>query len=433
MGRIGRARVRTFRDAGGLSMRAHHHAGASARLDTAFARESAEKEMHHANQTTKQPSTRKPRSRPTQKKQAKRTKGAQDTASNDHVDDVEDIVPDEMPTEHEPLFELSERHPRFGHRMASKRKRGKKGSGGSGVTDADASDDSVGADDYSIGVDAQNAEMLAELMLCASADDSGGTADHEGTEEARRFDRMASLESDADADADVDAFRPRQGGNDALRDASRHPRPTLVRTNAAQTIGHGLVSRPSAEPKATREWAEAALGALVRRNLRDPLATLHIPPLGGAAFAQRPTSAGKVDVLPAAARIMQRFLAHQAAGSEGSTTLAKTRSDESAVTTVARSVVRSSVGSVGASKHDNAKAAPFAATVEAARQSLVNSSTAQGLKPVPRDKLGHEQELFNLTVVLFHLALHTPRRHLQLGAVQARRRMLNRRLSVADA
>jgi hypothetical protein len=98
------------------------------------------------------------------------------------------------------------------------------------------------------------------------------------------------------------------------------------------------------------------------------------------------------------------------------------------------------VAGVNLSKHHNAKATPYAATVEAARQRLMNSTTAQGLKPVSRDKLGHEQELFNLTVVLFksgfhtpplHLALHTPRRHLQLGAVQARRRMLNRRLTAA--
>jgi hypothetical protein len=369
-----------------------------------------------------------------QKKPAKRTKGARDTASSDPVDDIEEIVPDEMAAEHEPLFELSEHHPRFGHRMASKRKRGKKGGGGSSVIDADASDDSVAEDDYSIGVDAQNAEMLGELMLCASADDSGGTENHEGTEEERRFDQMASWESGAGAGAGADTFRPHPGGDDTQRGASRHPAHASLRTGAAETFGQGLESRPYTEPKASREWAEAALGALVHRNLCDPLATLQIPPVSGAASTRRSPSASKVNVLPAAARIMQRYLAQQAAESRRHPTLAKTRSDRSGTTTAARPAASSrvdGVAGVNLSKHHNAKATPYAATVEAARQRLMNSTTAQGLKPVSRDKLGHEQELFNLTVVLFHLALHTPRRHLQLGAVQARRRMLNRRLTAA--
>ena len=377
-------------------MRAHQHAGASARLDTAFARESAEKERHHANQTpppTKQPNTRKPRQRPTQRKQAKRTKGAHEATSSDHldgvagVDGVEETVHDETPTEHDRLFELSEHHPRFGHRMASKRKRGKKG-GGSGVTDADGSDDSVGEDDYSIGVDAQNADMLAELMLCANADDSGGTEDHEGTEEERRFDRMASAETDAGA-------HPA-----AIKGAKTTPTPFSMGKSAP--FGRAVASQTSNEPKATREWAEAALGALVHRNLRDASSTRLIPPLGSATSTQRTPSTAKVNVLPAAARIMQRYLAHQAAVSGSRPTRAAMRSDVST------------------------------ATVEAARQRLVNGSAAQGLKPVPQDKLGHEQALFNLTAVLFHLSLHTPRRHLQLGAVQARRRLLNKRLTAAD-
>lgn len=416
-------------------MRTTHHPGASAVLDMAYARESAEKEAHHHNQTTKQPGTRRPRQRPTQKKQAKRTKGAQETAAPDHVDDIEDIVPDQMPTEYESLFELSEHHPRFGHRMASKRKRGRKGGGGgTGVTDADGSDDSVGEDDYSVGVDEQNAEMLAELVLCAGSDDSGGTDNHEGTEEERRFDRLASIESDM--------AKPDQGVPGAFGNASRHPAPALLRPSAAELGGRGFGSRQSAEPKASREWAEAALITLAQRNLSDPSAAPQIPPRAGAAAPQRPTSAGKVNVLPAAARVMQRFLAHQATVSGSPAANSKARPAEVAAVAGGRRVARSGVsgqankpaasGDASARTGNNAFAVPYAATVEAVRQRLVDSSIAQGVTPVPREKLGHTQELFNLTVVLFHLALHTPRRHLQLGAVRARRRILNQRLKGAD-
>lgn len=415
-------------------MRAHHHAGASARLDTAFAQASAEKETHHANQPAKQLSTRQPRQRPTQKKQAKRTKGAHDTLSIDPVDGIEDIVPDEMPTEHEPLFELSEHHPRFGHRMASKRRRGKKGSGGYGVTDADASDDSVGEDDYSIGVDAENADMLAELVLCASADDSGGTENHEGTEEERRFGRMASLEADARAHPAMEnhakARKPHQGGNDALPGALPHRAATSLRPGAAGTFGRSPTSRQPAEPRADLEWAEAALGALVQRNLRDPSAMLHIPQLGGTASTPCTPSVAKVNVLPAASRVMQRFLAHQRIASAGAPQPAKARHEGYAITASERRATPRGVG--GVSNRIEANTAPYAATVDAVRLRLIENGIAQGVKPIPHEKLGHEQMLFNLTVVLFHLALHTPRRHLQLGAVQARRSILNRRLTAAE-
>lgn len=413
-------------------MRTTHHAGASAMLDIAYARESAEKEAHHHNQTTKQPGTRRPRQRPTQRKQTKRTKGAQEMQAHDHVDDIEDIVPDQMPTEYESLFELSEHHPRFGHRMASKRKRGKKGGGGTGVTDADASDDSVAEDDYSIGVDAQNAEMLAELMLCAGSDDSGGTDNHEGTEEERRFDRLASIESET--------AQPQQG-SDASFGQSRHPAPALVRPTGAERAGRGFGPRSNAEPKASREWAEAAFIALVQRNLADPATSLQIPARAGAASPQRATPAGNINVLPAAARVMQRFLAHQATVSSSTAANTRTRLAEPPAPGT-RPANRGGIGAVSrkaapaddasAPTRNDALAVPYAATIEAVRQRLVDNSTVHGIEPIPRDKLGHTQELFNLTVVLFHLALHTPRRHLQLGAVRARRRILNRRLIGAD-
>ncbi|MGI4857978.1 MAG: hypothetical protein ACRYHA_13915 [Janthinobacterium lividum] len=123
--------------------------------------------------------------------------------------------------------------------------------------------------------------------------------------------------------------------------------------------------------------------------------------------------ADKVNVLPAAARVMQRFLMHQAARAGGMGNTGGT-------------------GGANASPRTGLPPLPFAATVEAVRQRLVDSSAAQGVKPVPRDRLCHEQEFYNLTVVLFTLSLHTPRLHLQLGAARARRRMLDRRLNGAE-
>ncbi|WP_347556977.1 hypothetical protein [Robbsia sp. KACC 23696] len=399
-----------------------HHAGASARLDLAYERESAEKEAHHHNKQTKQPNARKPRPRPLQKKRSKRTDGAQDMAGSEHADDIEAIVQDEMPTEFESLYELSENHPRFGHRMGSKRRRGKKGGGGTGVTGTDSGDDSVESDDYSIGIDEQSAEMLADLVLCAGSDDSGSTENHEGTEEERRFARMDSFE--------VDMAAPQDTRTGAQADATRHALPGALRTSGSEPAARGFAARANVEPKATREWAEAALLALVQRNRPEAVETLQLVQPAGSTSVTRPTRGGKVNVLPAAVRVLQRFLAQQAITLAAAAPTAKTRSDKFTAAVPSQPGRRGEKDGAGVPGHR--ARLPFAATVEAARQRLVDGTAAYGHIPAPKGTLGHEQELFNLTVVLFQLALHTPRLPAQLGIARARRRTLDRRMIGAE-